>query len=107
MGRYTQRRRAASQGVASSPATIVSVVAGAANHTIVTFDRPVTLVTGATSSGLFQVDGSSPTSVAIQSATAANLTFPSSFSPGDPWSLTGQPAWLTTRAAFPASGLYA
>jgi hypothetical protein len=104
MGRYTQRRRAASVPV-DSRARIATVTHLGGVNIRLNFNRQITATAGATVDLNFNVDGQTPTTVAIAGPTSVNLTLPGATAPGDPWALTGQPSWLATIAIVPESGI--
>lgn len=109
MGRYTQRRRAASgPSPAAPPApptlTVVAVFASIGTEAVVQFSGPIVLDTGVTPDAAFLFDGETPGTVALDSANSARISGLTTFTLGDPWAVAMQPNWLVTPLVVPASG---
>lgn len=112
MGRYTQRRRAASgpsPAAAPTPLTIVSVVVGPFASALVTFSGVVALDLGAFPDAAFSgpAGGGAPTVIFAAGPDEAQVNFGGSVVVGDPWALTAQPNWCISPLAFPDSGVVA
>lgn len=113
MGRYTQRRRAASgPSPAAAPAppglTIVDVQIAGLGIANITFSAIVSFTTGFISDSQFTIDGNGVNNVASIPSSPNNVVqvnVGGSPSAGSAWSLTGQPGWLIDAADVPESGI--
>lgn len=110
MGRYTQRRRAASTPSpgATLPVATVTITAVFDNFDgtfQVTFSGGITYTPGPIGT-TFQLNGSPPTAIAQTGFSQLQVDSASAAS-GDPWTLSGPPPWLSPTCTGPASGLIA
>lgn len=113
MGRYAQRRRAASgPSPAAAPppsgVTITDVQVIGLGSVLITFSGVVVFTSGIGFDAAFDVDGNAVNNVnSVPSSPSAtvNVNVSGSPAPGSTWTLSSQPGWLTTAAATPQTGL--
>lgn len=111
MGRYTQRRRAASgpspaAAPPPAPVAIASVTVTATDTVRILFDGDP-LVNSSIADGSFLVNGGGFGTVNDLGANTVELVQPFGQPPitaGDPWDLTSQPSWASATVTNPASG---
>lgn len=106
MGRWSQQRRRGGGPpgtAAAAPVTLVEIHAdGTATETLA-FSGPVVTPGGAADSAL-QINGEDVGPFGAQSGTEIVVITGGGHADGEPWTLTAQPAWLTTPVVFPDSG---
>lgn len=107
MGRYTQRRRAASGPSPAAAAVvpqILDVDCDGMGPAIVTFSAPVVVDAGPSPDTAFDINSQTPISAASIDATHVSLGFNIAPNAGATWTLASQPNWLTTIVVSPDTG---
>lgn len=114
MGRYAQRRRAATtvSPWVPPPPTGVSIVSISptflGGEAAVTFDQVVNFTTGGPPDGALTINGLTVQFLSLSPSspgTTCNVNVSGTITVGDAWSLGSQPGWLTEAAGVPQSGL--
>jgi hypothetical protein len=87
-----------------APANVVSAASFGTSASL-TFDKPIISVPGGgTVDGTITFNGLTPDSLAATGGSTVTFNLPSFVNPGDPWAISGQPAWAATPIAVPQSG---
>jgi len=109
MGRWAQRRMRSTNVTPAepvAPVNLVDITCDGSSIAIATFDAVVTTPGGGPDAAL-DISGDSQGPFGGQTGTSINLLAGGGggHTSGEPWTLSSQPAWLTTPVNFPASGL--
>lgn len=110
MGRWSQRQRrstAAAPVPPPPPVNVVTVEVIAVDSARITFDADPGF-NGAPADATFDVNAVGFQTTSSPSLLVVELVQPFGqppITPGDPWSLSGQPAWANNTLAQPAAGI--
>jgi hypothetical protein len=107
MGRWAQRTRRGSTPTSSEPApvaTLQDITCDGSATVVLTFDIAVTTPGGGVDASL-DVNGDPLGPFGGQTGTSITcITSGGGHNPGEPWTLSSQPPWLTTAVTNPAAG---
>jgi hypothetical protein len=88
----------------AGPATVVAAVAGGATCTL-QFDQPITLSGGGMDESA-TFGGTPPTGAVLVASDTIQFSLSTPVEPGSAWEINGQPSYIVTPLAVPASGTF-